>query len=531
MEHEKQLLEQKSSLLRQQLKVWEKTFSFDNGGRRAGREDIKANQDIGTRKRSSALQRLTRLAATKYKEYNKLRDVLSGKAEVPQPSTTRTKRRAPAEPKASPPKRCKTPEATPSKQQKHIQMASQAEELESATPVVKRTMFGPTPQKDGQFMGIFDLLPGETPSRLRTTLESADVNVARTPSKTLGYHEYDLEERPRGSRTPLSTGKRFLFDSFVTPSKRKGNDVATPSSSTKEFATPSFLTRDLFALSTVNGEPQSPEIARPWKRRIFGRSLSNMVKDIREKEKDKEAEEWNLVREMEETAYKEFMGKEKDPTPSSKNLVEADQVRLDVDGFVPVNVESGIDVKAAETKSSKAYKKKGLKRQTRRVNMRPVMLMPQRAKTPEPDLESGDEEVVEIAGPIEEPNEEQDKEAAEDIVQETQFAAQPPDSGYMSGEEGYKSEYGDTGYEQLPQEADTIQARVENKTRASKGVTKKETKSKANMKQLKDDSASKAGRKIDPSSQKHANFQRLKMRGKGPVSGRVGGRGRFGKKR
>lgn len=49
MENDKQLLEQKSILLRQELKLWEKTFSTDNAGRKAGRDDIKANPDIGTR--------------------------------------------------------------------------------------------------------------------------------------------------------------------------------------------------------------------------------------------------------------------------------------------------------------------------------------------------------------------------------------------------------------------------------------------------------------------------------------------------
>lgn len=59
MGDDKQLLQQKSVLLRQDLKVWEKQFSTDNEGRKAGREDIKANPDIGTSKRSSALLKLT----------------------------------------------------------------------------------------------------------------------------------------------------------------------------------------------------------------------------------------------------------------------------------------------------------------------------------------------------------------------------------------------------------------------------------------------------------------------------------------
>lgn len=379
-------------------------------------------------------------------------------------------------------------------------------------------------------MGIFDLLPGETPSRLRTVLGNANVNVARTPSKRLGDHGDGLvEERLRGSRTPLSTGKRFLLDSFVTPRKRKDNDATTPSSSMKEFATPSFLKRDLFALSTVNEEPQSPEMARPWKRRTFGRSLSNMLKDIREKEKEKEDEEWELMRDMEERDYREVVGKGKKPAPPPKALVEDSQVQLDVDGFVPSDCESDVDAKAAEIKPRKMYKKKGLKRQTRRVNMRPTMTRPQQAKTPEPDSESDDEEEV-VPTQLEKSNEPQDE---EEVVQETQFAAQLPDSGYLSGEDGFMPDHEDRAYEKSPEET-TEPAVIETTSKAkfpSKTAMKKSTKKKGKAKQIEDDSSSKPEKKIDPNSQKHANFQRLKMRGKGPVNGKIGGRGRFGKKR
>lgn len=460
--------------------------------------------------------------------------MLSGKAKVQQTATTTTKRRAPPDFKQSPPRRSRTPDATPSKQQKYSQIEEYAEGIEFATPVVKRTIFGPTPQKNGQVMGIFDLLPGETPSRLRTVLGSANVNVARTPSKTLGdYGDDRVEERLRGSRTPLSTGKRFLLDSFVTPRKRKENDCTTPSSSMKEFATPSFLKRDLFALSTVNEEPQSPGMARPWKRRTFGRSLSNMFKDMREKEKEKEDEEWELMREMEETDYREVVGKGKKPAPPPKALVEDSQVQLDVDGFVPSDFESDVDVKAAEIKPRKAYKKKGLKRQTRRVNMRPAMTRPQQAKTPEPESESDDEEDV-VPTQLDESSEPQGQEETEEIVEETQFAAQLPDSGYLSGEEGFMSDQDDKAYEEPPEETTAAPAKpaaIEPKTKSGKAAMKKDTKKKGKAKQLEDDSTSKPEKKIDPNSQKHANFQRLKMQGKGPVNGKVGGRGRFGKKR
>jgi DNA replication regulator SLD2 len=45
-EEREQLLEQ-SSLLRQELKTWERDFAAANGGRKAGREDIKQHPTIG----------------------------------------------------------------------------------------------------------------------------------------------------------------------------------------------------------------------------------------------------------------------------------------------------------------------------------------------------------------------------------------------------------------------------------------------------------------------------------------------------
>lgn len=39
-------IEQRCNTLRQDLKVWEKKFAAENQGRKAGRDDIKANAEI-----------------------------------------------------------------------------------------------------------------------------------------------------------------------------------------------------------------------------------------------------------------------------------------------------------------------------------------------------------------------------------------------------------------------------------------------------------------------------------------------------
>jgi uncharacterized small protein (DUF1192 family) len=41
-------IEQRCTVLRQELKVWEKKFAAENNGRKAGRDDIKANAEICT---------------------------------------------------------------------------------------------------------------------------------------------------------------------------------------------------------------------------------------------------------------------------------------------------------------------------------------------------------------------------------------------------------------------------------------------------------------------------------------------------
>jgi DNA replication regulator SLD2 len=44
---EREQLQQQSAILRQELKVWEKEFAAANGGRKAGRDDIKQHPSIG----------------------------------------------------------------------------------------------------------------------------------------------------------------------------------------------------------------------------------------------------------------------------------------------------------------------------------------------------------------------------------------------------------------------------------------------------------------------------------------------------
>ena len=179
----------------------------------------------------------------------------------------------------------------------------QQEHQNLATPSRTRTMLGPTPQKDGVVLGLFDLLSPSvsisngagnastragvgvgaglntaittTPSRRdRSQLREvtgnsiASLQLTTTPRKNrygafggsganCGENVLDADYENefvsrKGSRTPASVGKRFLLDSFVTPRKRRrcdgdhglGSADATPSSVAKRFMTPQFLRRE-----------------------------------------------------------------------------------------------------------------------------------------------------------------------------------------------------------------------------------------------------------------------------------------------
>jgi hypothetical protein len=231
------------------------------------------------------------------------------------------------------------------------------------------TMIGPTPQRDGIVLGLFDMLAAETPSKRRKVLGDVGLNVPQTPSRRFqdAASETSLESRARGERTPLSTGKRFLLNQFVTPKKRKLDAEGTPSSTTRGLATPAFLRRDN-VLSAIDEEDEATPRLAPWKRRGLGRSLSSMIQAMRKDEDDRLDEEADIMRELE-------MEEDGIPAPRKARvpqiLVEDSQMAM------PLGPDRGFESEADSEEESglgrdgkprKVWKKKGLKRQTRRTN-------------------------------------------------------------------------------------------------------------------------------------------------------------------
>ncbi|KAF1810842.1 hypothetical protein P152DRAFT_467566 [Eremomyces bilateralis CBS 781.70] len=340
------------SQLRLELKAWERDFSARNAGRKAGRDDIKQDEII----------------AGKYKEYNRLRSANSSK-----PPQSPSQSRQPSKPKDTPKQLLGTPRvsrklfqkqnapplppSSPSPQgPKPILSPSKDPAAEAATtpshPRVFFTSVGPTPQKNGRVLGLFDLLSsGEptppshrrrgadlfSPTRAALTEASGRMNVLVTPSATRytdagnakpahdgtpvkagaeNGAEEDPEEIMTGrkrkwARTPGSgNGGRFWMDLFVTPGKRRklfdAEMGAVGETPRKEMGgeTPRFLRRDQGQFEGLDAvteeddgaEVKSPEVVvRPWKRGLR-RTVSSVVERLRRVEQERKVDEEERAR-------------------------------------------------------------------------------------------------------------------------------------------------------------------------------------------------------------------------------------------
>lgn len=346
--------------------------------------------------------------AAKYKEYNRLRDVLAGKQ--PELALTRT-------PKKKQQRKPVTTDAggaqfqTPSKRRTAAASAHVSPNLpqddrdgaisafQVSTPSALRTFVGPTPQHNGVVIGLFDHLSPiavRTPSRTtgRSVLMPVDGNVAQTPRKApIGQDKIEEEENAptsggRASRTPMSSGKRFMLDQFATPMKRKRGDTAdgvesqggfsavfpTPSTERKCRSTPVFLRRDTQSFDVTCADAGGAQQRAPWKKKGLVRSLSNMIRAMKKEEEDRRDEELEAMREL-EMAPGGPPEKRQTPKPNDEvTLVhdsQAVEMRLGPD--MPNTGEDGddddddADVAGETGMPRKAWKKKGLKRQTKRV--------------------------------------------------------------------------------------------------------------------------------------------------------------------
>ena len=365
-------------------------------------------------------------------------------------------------------------------------------------------MIGPTPQRDGIVLGLFDLLPLETPSKTRHALIDVELNTLQTPSKNPGKAESDisLESRARGEKTPLSAGKRFLLDSIVTPQKRKLGTEGTPTSVLKGFSTPSFLRRDNYIAKIDETDETTPRPI-PWKRKGLGRSLSAIIQAKKQEEEARFDEEEEIMRELEMEA--EGLSVPKKPRISDA-LVKDSQTAMPLGpdrGLESEDEEnSGADNMNPDGNQRKVWKKRGHKRQTRQVisrfclcnyihspntrSVRPSFLRPKREQKETQDDASEDD--VNVGG--------------------TQ-------AGVLNHVSDLEGSADDNGSDFASDDSHSVKKR---KTKPAPNIKAKDGR------EAKEGPITAAARKIKATA--HANYRRLKIKSKGN-----GGKGRFGRRR
>jgi hypothetical protein len=322
--------------------------------------------------------RLTTSKAAKYEEYENIRAILSGKAPPHAKRDKKSKKKAPKLP-TTPSKRISKHISKPSSTPVHQKQQSDSDKLavESTPEQSKPLMLGPTPQKNGIFVGIFDHIFAKNPQTERTALAEVDINVPATPSK-VGRSSPPEYERSKFTRTPMSEGRRFLLDQFITPRKRKRDQEEqerTPSSIAKRFMTPAFFKQYIQPMEAVVEEEMPKPKALPGKRPPFLKTLSSMIKESRHAEDDRLDEELELLNELEADQVSKPTALDV-PQKSSSIAVVEKAGDLDQDGFVESNMEAELqeinEADAAEAQKSgvfrKIWKKRGQKRQTRKVN-------------------------------------------------------------------------------------------------------------------------------------------------------------------
>ena len=229
------------------------------------------------------------------------------------------------------------------------------------------------------FDGLSNNINTETPSR-RRTLGVIENNIQATPSKTRTPLKQSVEKDTLRRTQSLGT-----FDIKATPSIQRIIKSCTPGSrsSVRKLRfddTPAFLRKDSLKARTSLDKGSVDEEETPWipfatrvQRKPIGRSLSSIVKGLRDMQDEHLDEEMELVREMEGT---EPAIPPRKSASAPTVLVEDSQIpemRLG-----PDRAEASEDELAYEDegdallgKPAKSWRKKGQKRTTRRVDIRP----------------------------------------------------------------------------------------------------------------------------------------------------------------
>ena len=288
------------------------------------------------------------------------------------------------------------------------------------SPSRARISIGPTPQKDGKVLGLFDGMSSasasRTPSRRKREalkpLVDGDGNVENTPSKrSLNGRKSIAGEGDNAGEGDVSgregTGmlKPDASTLRMTPSKShaSGKDARSPASVVRSISklhadeTPAFLRRPSQYKQTLpRPDGDEADEVLPWSpiavRKVAvpaGRGLSALVRSLREMEAEKLDDDLDALRELEEDA--EPGGRRTEMNQAPPRLLVEDGQAQEMPLGPDRGQESEGDEDGKDTKPSRPWKKKGQKRTTRKVVMKPSVVKRQPEPKWEPDLASDDD--------------------------------------------------------------------------------------------------------------------------------------------
>ncbi|KAJ5624114.1 hypothetical protein N7510_000423 [Penicillium lagena] len=487
-------------------------------------------------------------SAAKYKEYGRLKSLESSLARREnqrhdaQDHSKKRKHASPSGPEAhvefTPRKSAKGLFTTPSHKRTTNAHPSQLDPYDSPSTLRKlfspsahqpnmpapsplKASIGPTPQRDGKALGLFDLLSesgGSAPTPSGKKQANTLAAAFRTPSKRKRVdtipeapEEEQQEETPRMARTPASSAKQFyLANLFATPTtmryaamveaedlKEAGENIspdlpplAAPGAPQSE--TPSFLRRSNrypAATANQNGPGLSPIVSRK-PLQFASKGLSHLVQGLRDMEEERMDDEWDVLGELEEEQ-------------------EAGNVEVE-DSQVPQQEQRPI------------YKKKGQKRTTRRVIMRPVASRPKPAAPAEPDYEDESEDELAAVPETQQPSKPNDSNGVDLGENDEDDAASlhPMSEPDLDSDADPEVEFdGDSDYEEQSKpiaRSKSFSERIkEAVASAVKSKPKETTEKKLGAPETKEKKPQ--SRRVNP--QAHANFRSLKIRNRGSKTG------------
>ncbi|KAK6345094.1 regulatory particle non-ATPase [Orbilia javanica] len=478
--------------LKLKIKAWEKDFAVQNDGKPPSRQDISANSKI----------------AARYSEYQKLKKQLglessqtakpqstSKPAEKPTTATTATAT-IPQNPSAHPSQTPLKTSANPffftptSRPELQGSFYSPSPSAVRQLKWMKKGYVSPTPQKNGKVLGLFDKLPGMTPTPPKRPREAEDgailVKLTDSTKKSRALNDRAFEDSddedayvPLDPTTP-SRKRRYEFQTPLSK-KNRGNKSDEPD----PFSTPAIFRQHSMSLELKeNGSPLTPEMKQFLPNRMIGKvkPLSTLVRELREMQEEEDPG-MEILRDLERS---------KPDSPSSTNSRQSPPAAIPP--CLELEVGSG-EAEAESQPKQPVYKKKGLKRQTKRVRIRPVRAT--RAKASVGESSSSDSEA-----------EEPPNKSPESLAQ-TKPEMKGKDLDYES----------DDGEPRMFEISEDELAAIVPKTTSTKSKPQVKSKTSAPEK------PTTGTKKATVAADKHANYTRMKMHHKGKgFKGR--GRGR-----